>query len=99
MKKEDFRQKAHSVLDEIINNIAEMEKKVNEVSDDMKEEYNERIARLQEIKHDLTKKLEDYEGMTENRWDVVKESFEEFIVRVNKAWKVSYRKASSAFKK
>ncbi|HHW81089.1 MAG TPA: hypothetical protein GX746_05270 [Bacteroidales bacterium] len=99
MKKEDFRQKAHSVLDEIINNIAEMEKKVNEVSDDMKEEYNERIARLQEIKHDLTKKLEDYEGMTENRWDVVKESFEEFLVRVNKAWKVSYRKASSAFKK
>lgn len=99
MKKEDFRQKAHSVLDEIIDSIAEMEKKVNEVSDDMKEEYNERIARLQEIKHDLTKKLEDYEGMTENRWDVVKESFEEFLVRVNKAWKVSYRKASSAFKK
>ncbi len=99
MKKEDFRQKAHSVLDEIIDSIAEMEKKANEVSDDMKEEYNERIARLQEIKHDLTKKLEDYEGMTENRWDVVKESFEEFLVRVNKAWKVSYRKASSAFKK
>lgn len=99
MKKEDFRQKAHSVLDEIIDSIAEMEKKVNEVSDDMKEEYNEKIARLQEIKHDLTKKLEDYEGMTENRWDVVKESFEEFLVRVNKAWKVSYRKASSAFKK
>ena len=99
MKEEDFRQKAHSVLDEIIDSIAEMEKKANEVSDDMKEEYNERIARLQEIKHDLTKKLEDYEGMTENRWDVVKESFEEFLVRVNKAWKVSYRKASSAFKK
>ena len=99
MKKEDFRQKDHSVLDEIIDSIAEMEKKANEVSDDMKEEYNERIARLQEIKHDLTKKLEDYEGMTENRWDVVKESFEEFLVRVNKAWKVSYRKASSAFKK
>lgn len=99
MKKEDFRQKAHSVLDEIINHIAEMEKKANEVSDDMKEEYKEKIARLQEIKHDLTKKLEDYEGMTENRWDVVKESFEEFLVRVNKAWKVSYRKASTAFKK
>ena len=97
MKKEDFRQKAHSVLDEIINHIAEMEKKANEVSDDMKEEYKEKIARLQEIKHDLTKKLEDYEGMTENRWDVVKESFEEFLVRVNKAWKVRYTKALTAF--
>ena len=99
MKKEDFREKAHSVLDEIIDNIAEMEKKANEVSDDMKEEYSKKLERLKEIKLDLTKKLDDYEGMTETRWDVVKESFEEFLVRVSKAWQVSYKKASSEFKK
>lgn len=99
MKKEDFREKAHSVLDEIVDHIAEIEKKADKASDDMKKEYNQRLERLKEIKLDLTNKLEDYEGMTENRWDVVKESFEEFLVRVNKAWKVSYRKASSAFKK
>ncbi len=99
MKKEDFRQKAHSVLDEVINHIAELEKKANDVSDDMKDEYNKKIERLKEIKLDLTKKLEDYEGITESRWDVVKESFSEFLERVNKAWRDSYNKASSAFKK
>ena len=52
MKKEDFREKAHSVLDEIIDNIAEMEKKANEVSDDMKEEYSKKLERLKEIKLD-----------------------------------------------
>ena len=99
MKKEDFRQKAHSVLDEVINNIAEMEKKANEVSGDLKDEYNKKLERLKEIKLDLTKKLDDYEGMTESRWAVVKESFSEFLEKANKAWKDSYDKASSAFKK
>ena len=99
MKKEDFRQKAHSVLDEVIHHIAEMEKKANEVSGDLKDEYNKKLVRLQEIKLDLTQKLEDYEGMTESRWSIVKESFSEFLDKANKAWKDSYDKASSAFKK
>ncbi len=99
MKKEDFRQKAHSVLDEVINHIAEMEKKANDVSDDLKDEYNKKLDRLKEIKLDLTKKLEDYESMSESRWDIVKESFNEFLDKANKAWKDSYDKASSAFKK
>ena len=98
MKKEEFREKAHSVLDEVINHIADMEKKANDVTDDLKDEYNKKLARLKEIKLDLTKKLDDYEGMTESRWDIVKESFSEFLERVNKAWKDSYDKASSAFK-
>jgi hypothetical protein len=99
MKKEDFREKAHSVLDEVINHIAEMEKKANEVSDDLKDEYNKKIERLKEIKLDLTKKLDDYEGMTETRWEVVKESFNDFLEKTSKAWKDSYGKAASAFKK
>ncbi|NLZ96124.1 MAG: hypothetical protein GX921_09930 [Bacteroidales bacterium] len=99
MKKEDFRQKAHSVLDEIVDHIAEIEKKADKASDDMKKEYSKKLERLKEIKLDLTKKLEDYEGMTESRWDVVKDSFSEFMDRVNKAWHDSYNKASSAFKK
>lgn len=98
MKKEDFRVKAHSVLDEVINHIADMEKKANSVQEDLKDEYNKKLGLLKEIQQDLTKKLDDYEGMTESRWDVVKESFSDFLVRVNKAWKDSYNKASSAFK-
>ena len=99
MKKEDFRQKAHSVLDEVINHIADMEKKANDVTDDLKEEYNKKLDRLKEIKLDLTKKLDDYDGMTESRWAVVKESFDDFLEKASKAFKDSYDKASSAFKK
>ena len=99
MKKEDFRQKAHSILDEVINHIAEMEKKANDVSEDMKDEYDKKIVRLKEIKLDLTAKLSEYEEMTESRWDIVKDSFDEFLVKVNKAWKDSFNKASTAFKK
>ena len=98
MKKEDFRQKAHSVLDEVINHIAEMEKKANDVSDDLKDEYNKKLSRLKEIKLDLTAKLNEYEKMSESKWDIVKDSFSDFLDKVNKAWKDSYNKASSAFK-
>ena len=98
MKKEEFRQKAHSVLDEVMNHIAEMEKKANEVSEDMKHEYNQKIKRLKEIQHDLSKKLEDYETISESRWEVVKESFSDFLDKVNDAWKENYDKAKSAFK-
>ncbi len=65
----------------------------------MKDEYNKKMERLKEIKLDLTSKLNEYEEMTESRWDVVKESFDEFLVKVTKAWKDSYIKASTAFKK
>lgn len=98
MKNEKFRQKAHSVLDEIMDHIAEMEKKANDVSDDVKHEYNQKLARLKEIQHDLSTKLNDYETITESRWEVVRESFSDFLDKVNDAWKDSYIKAKSAFK-
>ncbi len=98
MKNEEFRQKAHSVLDEVMNHIAEMEKKANEVSDDLKHEYNQKLKRLREIQHDLSEKLNDYETISESRWDVVKESFSDFLDKVNDAWKENYIKAKSAFK-
>jgi hypothetical protein len=98
MKKEEFREKAHSVLDEVINHIIEMEKKSNDVSDDLKDEYNKKLSRLKEIKLDLTAKLNEYEKMSESKWDIVKDSFSDFLDKVNKAWKDSYNKASSAFK-
>ncbi len=98
MKNKDFREKAHSVLDEVIDHINEMEKKANTVSDELKHEYNQKLARLKEIKKDLTSKLDDYEVLTESRWDVVKESFDEFMDQVYEAWKENFKKAKSAFK-
>ena len=98
MKKEEFRQKAHSVLDEVINHIIEMEKKSNEVSDELKEEYNKKLSSLKEIKYDLTAKLSEYEKMSESKWDIVKDSFSDFLDKVIKAGKDNYNKASKAFK-
>ena len=98
MKNEKFRQKAHLVLDEVMDHIAEMEKKANEVTDDAKHEYNQKLARLKEIQHDLSTKLKDYETITENRWEIVRESFSDFLDKVNDAWKDNYIKAKSAFK-
>ena len=99
MKKEEFRSKAHSVLDEVMNHITEMEGKANEITDDLKHEYNQKLARLKEIQHDLSEKLDDYEILSESRWDVVKDSFSDFLDKVNDAWKDNYTKAKSAFNK
>lgn len=98
MKNEEFRQKAHSVLDEVINHINEMEQKAGEVTEDLKHEYNQKLSRLKEIKNDLTAKLADYEVLSESRWDVVKDSLSEFLEHVSDAWKESYDKTKSAFK-
>lgn len=98
MKNEEFRHKAHSVLDEVMNHIAEMEKKASEVSDELKIEYNQKLKRLKEIQHDLSAKLNAYETITDSRWEVVKDSFGDFLDKVNDAWKESYVKAKSAFK-
>jgi len=98
MKRDDFREKAHSVLDEIMDNIAEMEKKAGSISEDVKHEYDKKLARLKEIQKDLSTKLDDYETITEGRWDVVKDSFGDFMDKVYEAWKESYHKAKSSFK-
>lgn len=98
MKKDEFREKAHSVLNEIMDNIAEMEKKAGSISEDLKHEYNKKLVRLKEIQKDLSAKLEDYETISEGRWDVVKESFSDFLDKVYEAWKENYNKAKSSFK-
>ena len=98
MKKDEFREKAHSVLDEVMNNIEEMEKKAGSISDDLKKEFNDKLARLKEIQKDLSAKLGDYETITEGRWDVVKDSFSDFLDKVYDAWKDSYHKAKKSFK-
>ena len=98
MKNDEFREKAHSVLDEVMNNIEEMEKKAGSISDDLKKEFNDKLARLKEIQKDLSAKLGDYETITEGRWDVVKDSFSDFLDKVYDAWKESYHKAKKSFK-
>ncbi|MDD3787221.1 MAG: hypothetical protein PHO94_00825, partial [Petrimonas sp.] len=65
MKKEEFRSKAHSVLDQVVNRINEMEVKANEVADDAKEEYHKQLDNLKDIKKNLSEKLDEFDQVAD----------------------------------
>lgn len=99
MKKEEFKQKAHNVLDELVDYIDKLEAKAGEIADDAKEEYQDQLFRLKEIRENLSSKLDEYDNIADSKWDVVKESAASFFTSVSDAWKENYAKVSDAFKK
>lgn len=99
MKKEEFRNKAQSVLDELSSRIDEMETRANEIADDAKEEYYKQLENLKDIRSKLSEKLNEFDKIADSKWDVVKESAGDFFNAVAAAWKQSYSKAAEAFKK
>lgn len=98
MKKEEFREKAHSVLDQVINRVNEMEAKAGDVAEDAKKEYQEQLQRLKEIQRELSEKLDEYEGIAESKWSVLKDGAKDFFDQVLEAWNENYVKVSKAFK-
>jgi F0F1-type ATP synthase membrane subunit b/b' len=99
MKKEEFKNKAQSVLDELSSRIDEMETRANEIADDAKEEYYKQLDNLKELKSQLSTKLDEFDKIADSKWDVVKESAGEFFNSVSSDWKESYAKIVDAFKK
>lgn len=99
MKKEEFKNKAQSVLDELSSRIDEMETRANEMADDAKEEYYKQLDNLKDLKSQLSAKLDEFDKIADSKWDVVKESAGEFFNSVSSAWKESYAKIVDAFKK
>jgi hypothetical protein len=99
MKKEEFKQKAHDVLDELVEYIAKLENKAGEIAEDAKEEYREQLDNLKGIRDNLSTKLEEYESIADSKWDVIKESAGSFFASVGESWKENYTKVAEAFKK
>lgn len=99
MKKAEFKQKAHDVLDELIEYIDKLESKAEEIADDAKEEYSQQLNNLKEIRDNLSGKLDEYEKVADTKWDVVKNSATEFFANVSEVWKESYTKIANTFKK
>lgn len=99
MKKEEFKQKTHNVLDELADYISKLEEKAGDVAEDAKEEYRERLESLKEMKENLSSKIAEYEDIAETKWDIVKESAGNFFSAVSDAWKDNYSKVAEAFKK
>ena len=99
MKKDEFKQKTHDVLNELADYISKLEDKAGEIAEEAKEEYRERLENLKEIKNNLSVKLEEYEQIADSKWDVVKESAINFFASVADAWKENFGKVTDAFKK
>lgn len=99
MKKDEFKSKAKNVLDQVVDRISELEGKINYVAEDLKEEYFKQIENLRDIRDNLSSKLDKYDNIADNKWDVVKESASNFFSSVSEAWKENYDKVAEAFKK
>lgn len=94
MKKDDFKEKAYQIVNDLADRIDKLEAKANEIADDKKEEYREQLDKLKETRDKLTSKLKEYERMTEGRWGVIRESAGSFFGSVAEAWKENYRKVA-----
>lgn len=99
MKKDEFKQKAYQVLNDLADYIDKLDQKADEIADDAKEEYREQLDNLKGIRDNLSAKLEEYEALADDKWEVIRESAGEFFSSVSEAWKESYKKVTDAFKK
>ena len=99
MKKEEFKQKTYAVLEELSDYIAKLEDKAGEIAEDAKEEYREQLEKLKGVKENLSSKLDEFENVSDSKWDVVRESAASFLATVSDAWKENYGKVADALKK
>lgn len=104
MKKDDFKQKAHEVLDELIEYIDKLEQKANDIADDAKDEYYQQLENLRGIRDKLSAKLEDYEKRIEPKRDIIrnieiiKDSICNFFEDVAESWKENYNNVTEELK-
>lgn len=99
MKKEEFRQKTLSVIDELAETISKLEAKAGEIADDAKGEYREQLENLRNLRDNLSSKLDEYDKIADSKWDVMKESAGSFFASVAEAWKENYSRVADVFKK
>lgn len=99
MRKEEFKQNMHDLIDQLVCKIDELEAKAGEIADDAREEYQARLATLHELKDNMSSKLGDFENVADSKWDVVKDSASNFFAAISDAWKENYSRVSRAFKK
>lgn len=99
MNKQEFKLKTQEILDQLEAKIEEMKKGIGNIADDAKEEYQEQMQKLGALKDELSEKLNSFDEIADNKWDVVKESAANFFGSVSEAWKENYSKVMEAFKK
>ena len=98
MKKDDFKEKAYQIVNDLADRIDKLEEKANEIAEDKKNEYREQLDKLKETRDKLVLKLKEYERLTEGKWSVIRESAGSFFGSVAEAWRENYRKVVDAFR-
>lgn len=99
MRKEEFKQKMHQIVDELAARIDKLEQRADEIADDAKQEYREQLDNLKGIRDNLSSKLEEYESIADSKWEVIRESAGDFFTSVAEAWIENYERVANAFKK
>ncbi len=99
MRKEEFKQKMHQIVDELAARIDKLEQRADEIADDAKQEYREQLDNLKGIRDNLSAKLEEYESIADSKWGVIRESAGDFFTSVAEAWTENYERVANAFKK
>ena len=99
MNKQEFKKRILDLIDQLDNRIDELKKKASTLAEDTKDEYSEHIESLQKLKDELADKFDQFEQVSESRWDIVKESAASFLSKVADAWREDFEKVKDAFKK
>lgn len=99
MKKDEFKQRAYQILDELAAYIDKLDQKADEIADDAKQEYREQLDNLKGIRDNLASKLKEYEAKADCKWDVIRDSADDFFSTVADSWKENFEKVAQAFRK
>ena len=79
--------------------IDKLDRKADEIADEAKEEYREQLDNLKGIRDNLATKLQEYENVADDKWEVIRESAGDFFTTVSNSWKENRERVMDAFNK
>jgi len=86
MDREEFKKKAMQSLNEIFARIDELDAKKDKVKANVKAEYEEKLSRLKTQKANLQQKYEKLTDASEEKWEEVKDGFNNATKSLNEGF-------------
>lgn len=75
MNKEEAKAKAKNSIDQITEKIESMERKKDEITSDVKNEFEEQIKNLKSLRTEMRQKYDEMKQKTDARWEEAQEAF------------------------
>jgi len=79
MDKEKFKAEANAAIDSIFSKIEKLEQKKDDLSDSVKQKYDNQLAELNKRKAKMKEQLENIQQNSEDNWEEAKEIFSESL--------------------